>query len=66
MKTQIESYLHLKTTPFDCGMLMMELVRDHSEIIQNVSPKYCGAAGIKFIAVQRTRKYTVLMVKEMY
>ncbi len=61
MKTQIESYLHLKTTLFGYGMPTMEHVKDHSEIIQSASLKYCGAAGIKFIPAQRTRKFTALM-----
>ena len=43
----------------------MELVKDHLEIILNVSPKYYGAEKIKFIVVQKIRKFTVLIPKEI-
>lgn len=42
---------------------MMALVKDLLVIMLNVLPKYYGAAVIKFIAVLKTKKFTVLTVR---
>lgn len=44
---------------------MMELVKDHLEIILNVSPKYYGAVKIKFIVVPKIKRFIVLIPKEI-